>query len=163
MPHVAIGDRTSGSPRRDLRDWATMLLFKCVSKHAQHVFYIASLAEQFNHYSRFRRAAMDKLNEAMKLAYRPEAIQLPIALSDRVWGKAGLREVISDDALLRAKTEDELRALAQKVIAMTPHWALYAPDDEMKEDVINLLRHQRAIMQEEELAGETAGIGSQGG
>lgn len=128
--------------------WLTILLFKCSSKHARHVFYIASLVGQFNYYAKHRQMAMQKLNDAMKLALRDGATGLPMAMGSRVWGGTGLDQVLTEKALQQSRTDEDLRALAQRVLDISPTPYRYADQSEMLDDLMVLLRAQREQLQE---------------
>lgn len=131
------------SPRLSLGQLLMIVLFKCSSKHARHVFFIASLVGQFNHYAKHRQMAMQKLNAAMQLAFREGATSLPMAMGSRVWGGTGLDTILTETALTQAKTDDELRGLAQRVIGICPKLLSYASAEEMTKDLLDLLRAQR--------------------
>ncbi len=120
-----------------------VLFFKCLSKHAQHMFYISSLCGQFNHYAKHRAMAASKLNAAMNLAYREKAIELPMAMHGQVWGNTSVNQVLNETTLCQATTEESLRALAHRVIDVSPRWIRYAPESEWITDVMALLRNQR--------------------
>lgn len=120
-----------------------VMLFKCSSRHAKHVFFIASLVGQFNYYAKHRQMAMQKLNAAMRLAYRDGATTLPMAMGGKVWGGTGLDQVLTETALTQAQSDEELRQLAQRVIGISPRWARYDTVAEMTNDLLDLLRTQR--------------------
>jgi len=147
MAHSASGQT---APRLGFRDHATIFLFKRVSKHAQRIFFLASLGGQFNHYATQRRMAMAKLNEAMQLSFREDAMKLPMYLSQRVWGRTGLGNVLTEESLQQAETDGDLRELAAKVVDISPTWAHYAPRDEMVDDVVELLDHHCQDLKERE-------------
>jgi hypothetical protein len=139
MAH-SVSDYGTGT-RLGFRDHATIFLFKRVSKHAQRIFFLASLGGQFNHYATQRRMAMVKLNEAMQLSYREDAIKLPMYLSQRVWGGTGLEDILTEESLESASRQGKLEVLAGQVVDVARDWAHYASRDEMIGDVTELLKH----------------------
>lgn len=139
MAHSVSGH--GARTRLGFRDHATIFLFKRVSKHAQRIFYLASLGGQFNHYAIQRRMAMVKLNEAMQLSYREDAIKLPMYLSQRVWGGTGLEDILTEESLEHASRRGELSLLASQVVDISRDWAHYAPREEMINDVTEFLNH----------------------
>jgi hypothetical protein len=118
------------------------LFFRCLSKHAQHVFFISSLVGQFNHYAKRRQMVMSKLNAAMRLTYRDGATQLPMAMRGGIWGNTNLDQILTENALMQSRNVNDLRVLARKVIDVSPRWSRYAPVDEMADDLVILLREQ---------------------
>lgn len=137
--------------RLGFRDHATIFLFKRVSKHAQRIFFLASLGGQFNHYATQRRMAMVKLNEAMQLSYREDAIKLPMYLSQRVWGRTGLEDILTEEALEAATSPADMENLAGRVVDISPTWAHYAPREEMIGDVMELLNHHCRELKERDI------------
>lgn len=136
------------STRLSLGQIFMIMLFKCSSKHAKHVFFIASLVGQFNHYAKHRQMAVQKLNAAMQLAFREDAMGLPMAMGSKVWGGTGLDKVLTETTLAQARTEEDLRSLAESVMNIKPSWARYATSDKMMEDLLDLLRSQRQLVDE---------------
>lgn len=136
--------------RLGLLDHATIFLFKSVSKHAQRVFYLASLGGQFNHYTTQRRMAMIKLNEAMHLSYRDDAMKLPMYLSQRVWGRTGLEQILNESTLETAQANRSLAKLAEEIVDISPAWTHYEPRNEMVNDVVELLSHHCHDLKERE-------------
>jgi hypothetical protein len=132
-------------PRFSIGQGLLTLLGKITSKHAKHVFFIASLHAQYNHYNQHRQmAAMatKKLNEVIDLAYRPEALDLPVMLRDKMWGKTGLENVLTECAIVNATTADEVADLARKVVQISPRWSRYGTEQEMVEDTSTWIRSQ---------------------
>jgi hypothetical protein len=132
-------------PRFTFSNGLLSLLGKITSNHIKHVFFIASLHAQFNHYNQHRRMAMmatKKLNEVIDLAYRPDAMDLPALLHDKVWGKTGLEEVLTESAIVNATTSDDVVMLARKVISISPPWSRYGTEEEMVEDTSTWIRSQ---------------------
>ena len=127
------------------RPWShglMVLFFKCVSKHAKHVFFIASLHGQFSHYAKHRRMAIGKLNQVMQLAYRPDALRFPEALHAQVWQGTGVDEVLTESAIVNAVTDAEVTSLASKVVNVSPLWCRYADMAEMIKDTAMWVRSQ---------------------
>lgn len=147
MAHSVPGRLPQGA-RLGVRDYATTFLFKRVSKHAQRIFFLASLGGQFNHYAKQRRMAMEKLNEAMRLAKREDAMKLPIFLAQRVWGRTRVEDILTEDAIQAASTPAAMQALAHQVVEHSPAWAHYAPVEEMVGDVVEFLGHHRNELKE---------------
>lgn len=119
------------------------LLLKCVSKHARHVFFIASLHSQFSEYANHRRMALSKLNEAMRLAHREEALSFPEAMRGRVWDGTGLEEILTEQAVVKAANDEAVTLLARKVVDISPRWSRYGKLDEMIQDTADWIRSQR--------------------
>lgn len=134
----------NGHTQRTLGHGLMVLFYKCVSKHAKHVFFIASLHGQFSHYAQHRRMALSKLNEVMQLAYRPDALRLPEAMHAQVWEGTGVDEVITEKAIVSAANDDGIDDLAKRVVDVSPQWSRYAPLEEMIKDVAVWIRSQRA-------------------
>jgi hypothetical protein len=118
------------------------LFYKCVSKHAKHVFFIASLHGQYSHYAQHRRMAVEKLNEVIDLAFRPEALHFPIALHAKVWKDTGVDQILTETAIVNAVTEAEVRTLATKVVQISPRWSRYGTEEEMIKDTAAWIRSQ---------------------
>lgn len=132
-------------PRFSFSSGLLSLLGKVTSKHAKHVFFIASLHAQFNHYNQHRRMAMmatKKLNEVIDLAYRPDAMDLPALLHDKVWGNTGLEDVLTESAIVNATTSEDVSMLARKVVSISPRWSRYGTEDEMVQDTSTWIRSQ---------------------
>lgn len=142
MMRTLVSD--NGSTRPTIGQLLTVLFYKfLLSKHGKHVFFIASLYGQFNHYANQRDGAIEKFNEAMRLAHRGDAMRLPMAMRGRVWDGTGIDQVLTEHALIEAQDEDQLRSLARKVIEVSMRWTRYAPLNEMTDDVTEYLRNQR--------------------
>lgn len=139
----AIADDT---PRRfSLSQGLLTLLGKITSKHAKHVFFIASLHAQYNHYNQHREiAAMaaKKLNEVIDLAYRADALDLPAMLHEKMWGNTGLEAILTENAIVNASNDDDIRALARQVVSVSPKWSHYGTEQEMIEDTSTWIRSQ---------------------
>lgn len=132
-------------PRFSIGQGLLALYGKIASKHAKHVFFIASLHAQYNHYNQHRQmAAMatKKLNEVIDLAYRPDALDLPAMLHDKMWGKTGLENVLTEAAIVNATSDDEVATLARNVVHISPRWSRYGTEAEMVEDTSTWIRSQ---------------------
>lgn len=119
------------------------LSYKCVSKHAKHIFFIASLHGHFSQYSAHKEMAIDKLNNVIDLAYRSKSLELPFVLHERVWGPTNIEKVFNESSLMNALSNGSVSVLAKQIVDVSPRWMHYARDQEMVEDIshwINSLR-----------------------
>ena len=142
MAHAAFGE--SVQARHGIRDYLMMCFFKCIPKHVQQLFYIVSLAGQFDRYATCRLMALSRLNEVMHLAYRKDAVKLPLAMSELAWGKTRLQEILTVASLKACADEHDLRQLAGRVISISPSWMRYAGKQVMIGDVARMLHYQRS-------------------
>lgn len=146
MMRTAVSD--NGNTHSTIGQGLLVFFYKCVSKHAKHVIFIASLHGQFNHYAKTRRMAVDKLNKVIDLAYRPDALQFPEKLHARVWDGTGVNEILTETAVAHADNEDAVLELAAKVVNISPPWSRYASTEEMVKDTAEWIRSQHDHMRE---------------
>ena len=127
--------------------WLIVLFFKCISKHAKRIFYIASLNGYLNHYATKHRLAADRLNAAIRLAYREETLRQSETFSTQVWGNSGLETILSEDALAKANSEEALHVLAQRVVDVAPPWTRFTKNpQEIVGAVLEMLKSRRHEM-----------------
>lgn len=144
MSHVTVNH--NGNTPFSISHFFMALFLRCVSKHAKHIFFIASLHGQFNEYARHHRMAMSKLNQAMRLAHREEALSLPVAMRNKIWKGTGLEDVLTEQAVANAATAGEVRRLAVGVLRVAPEWARYGRLEEMVRDISDWICSQRDYM-----------------
>jgi len=131
-----------GLTQRSFGHSLMVLFYKCVSKHAKHVFFIASLHGQFSQLAEHRRMAIGKLNQVMQLAYRPDALRFPEAVHAQVWQGTGIEDVLTEAAVINAVDDSTVIALARQVVSVAPRWARYASTNEMIDDTAAWIRSQ---------------------
>lgn len=131
---------------RHVPRWMLVLFFKCISKHSKRIFYISSLNGYLNQ-RLDQQLAASRLNEVMRLAYREETLHQSEVISPQVWGDTGLESVVTPQSLLDATDDQRLRALASKVVDISPLWARYSRQrDEMVNGIAQMLGSRRTAM-----------------
>lgn len=138
----------NGNAHSNVGQGLLVFFYKCVSKHAKHVIFIASLHGQFNHYAKSRRMAVDKLNKVIDLAYRPSALEFPEKLHARVWNGTGVNEIATEEAIVNADSEEAVLNLATKIVDISPSWSRYASKEEMVNDTAEWIRSQHDHIRE---------------
>jgi len=119
-----------------------MFIYACVrqvgkrlmSNRIKKLMLIGSLFGFFENKEQVDKVLLSALNAQLSLAYRPEAVELPIALRQYFLPESDLKKIRAEMGDIPAEPERR-RTFAQRIVDVLPDWLKYADNNDMVNDV----------------------------
>lgn len=127
--------------------WARLLVFvgKNLSSRMKRIVFLTSLPARLKETNKFDDETLTKLNRVMSLGKRSDALEISIFLSKAVWCGQGAKEILGTTTPANALAAAPSPGIVANIISNMPSWLRYGDDEEIKEDVMQLLKSQDAI------------------
>lgn len=120
-------------------------IFKYVPGRVKRVIVIASVFAKVKDEREFDHNTLIKLSAVMKLHSSPDALRLPIQLSNVIWKKSS-KEICSVDLLKPHLSVVQIQDAVNSLKAYTPDWLLYNEEANLEEDLAKLLGNRELVL-----------------
>lgn len=120
-------------------------LFKYVPARVKRVIVIASVFAKVKDERDFDHSTLLKLNNIMKLHSSPDALQLPIMLSNVIYRKSS-KEIFSVNMLKPHLSAAQIQEAVNGLKAYTPEWLLYNEEANLEEDLTRLFSNRELVL-----------------
>lgn len=110
--------------------------------NGKRILVLTSLHAQLVQRGVFQAETLHKLNQTLCLARSDEALNLPTAVSGRLWDSSQLDLIIRDihtkDTGSVCLPYQEAKRVSESIVAILPSWLRYDDNEHMVRDTINL-------------------------
>lgn len=117
---------------------ASRIARKIVSDRLKRLLLVSSLFGFLENKKRLDPVLLAALNAKFSLAYRPDAVELPIALNDMLLNPKDMG-TIRNEINEKTITQDECRSLAKRVVDLLPEWMRYSDESCLLKDVCDTI------------------------
>lgn len=101
------------------------VLFHLLPSRMKRLMFISSLSGKIAGTSELDRATLLRIQQEFKLTnVDPHAMELPIACTDKIWGKRPVEDLVCP-VFLHQKSNHDLTRIARQIVVMMPCWLVY--------------------------------------
>lgn len=118
--------------------------------HGKRIFLITTLQLQLVRDGIFKEEALEKFNEALRLAKFDDALKLPALFYDQLWDdeklQAAIHAAVHGDIHQQPVSYEEARKISERILDdATPKWMRYGRKDDMINDIVVLFYRQNSL------------------
>jgi hypothetical protein len=119
---------------------ALRVLFHILPRRIKRMVLISSLAGKISGQKEMDLELRKRLQQKFGLCKDPDAVALPLALSEAIWGKRHINALLDSLETDHELTEQELTRLARQIVATMPCWLVYGKTMRIVEEVRTLIQ-----------------------
>lgn len=142
--HLQDGRPYQPAPQSRLATLWQFVLTKVISSHGKRIIFLSSLQWslyfQVRRIDRLEQELRGRVNKAFNLSTRDDALKLPIAIRDRIWCQQTLIDIVTQTGDSERTPEERERAIATRIVDISPAWVRYGPKTSMINEVVALMR-----------------------
>jgi hypothetical protein len=91
------------------------------------------------------RFILIKIQEKFSLCRDPNAIELPLAFTNQIWGKRPIDTLVCPLYLESKQSDNDVTRIARQIVIMMPCWLVYGNTMNIVNDVRELLNMRNEI------------------
>lgn len=122
------------------------ILFHLLPCRVKRLMFITSLTGKITGKKTLTRFERIRIQERFKLCKDPDAMDLPLAVSDKIWINRPVEQYICQSYLDIHCRESELTRTARQIVAIMPCWLVYASTSKIVDDVKELLKTRSELL-----------------
>lgn len=133
-------------PNKRFRSRTLRVLFHLLPRRTKRLLFLSSLsgkvidgAQAETNDETFERETRMKIQEAFNLCKDPNAIELPMALNRKIWGKRPIDELVCPLYLDDDESFIKATRIARQIVAIMPCWLVYGTTRAIIDDVRQLI------------------------
>lgn len=125
------------------------VLFHILPSRTKRMVFLTTLTAKVTGLKEMDRVTRVQLQSQFNLCKDPDAIALPLAYNEKIWGNRpidSLIERVLDETNNIGITEQELTRYARQIVAMMPCWLVYGQTMEIVKEVRLLLSSRNELL-----------------
>lgn len=112
-------------PNKRFKSRTLRVLFHLLPPRIKRLMFLSSLAGKIAGEKQMDRETLLKFQERFKLCQDPNAIELGLALNEKLWATRPIDALVCPVNLEIQNTEQDLTRIARRIVAIMPCWMVY--------------------------------------
>ena len=125
------------------------VLFHILPSRTKRMVFLTTLTAKVTGLKEMDREKRIHLQSQFALCKDPDAISLPLAYNEKIWGNRPIDELIErvqNEPSSTGFTEQEMTRMARQIVAMMPCWLVYTQTMEIVKEVRQLLSQRNELL-----------------
>lgn len=101
------------------------VLFHLLPSRMKRLIFLSSLSGKVTGEKHMAQDMLIRIQEKFKLCRDPHAMELPLACTDKIWGKRPIEDLVCPVYLNANQSDHDVTRTARQIVVMMPCWLVY--------------------------------------